>query len=30
VGAFVIVLREAFEACLVLSLNFAILKKTGQ
>jgi high-affinity iron transporter len=30
VGAFVIVLREAFEACLVLGLVFAFLDKTGQ
>src|SRR4051794_32673355 len=30
VGAFVIVLREAFEACLVLGLVFAFLNKTGQ
>jgi high-affinity iron transporter len=29
-GAFVIVLREAFEACLVLGLIFAFLNKTGQ
>lgn len=29
-GAFVIVLREAFEACLVLGLIFAFLDKTGQ
>lgn len=29
-GAFVIVLREAFEACLVLGLVFAFLNKTGQ
>jgi high-affinity iron transporter len=30
VGAFVIVLREAFEASLVLGLIFAFLNKTGQ
>jgi high-affinity iron transporter len=30
VGAFVIVLREAFEASLVLGLVFAVLDKTGQ
>jgi high-affinity iron transporter len=30
VGAFVIVLREAFEACLVVGLVFAFLNKTGQ
>jgi high-affinity iron transporter len=29
-GAFVIVLREGFEACLVCSLIFAFLSKTGQ
>jgi high-affinity iron transporter len=29
-GAFVIVLREGFEACLVCSLIFAFLTKTGQ
>jgi high-affinity iron transporter len=29
-GAFVVVLREAFEACLVLSLIFAFLTRTGQ
>jgi high-affinity iron transporter len=29
-GAFVIVLREGFEACLVCSLIFAFLAKTGQ
>jgi high-affinity iron transporter len=29
-GAFVIVLREAFEACLVLGLVFAFLDRTGQ
>jgi high-affinity iron transporter len=29
-GAFIVVLREAFEACLVLSLIFAFLTKTGQ
>jgi high-affinity iron transporter len=29
-GAFVIVLREAFEASLVLGLIFAVLNKTGQ
>ena len=29
-GAFVILLREAFEACLVLGLVFAFLSKTGQ
>ena len=29
-AAFVIVLREAFEACLVLGLVFAFLNKTGQ
>ena len=29
-GAFVILLREAFEACLVLGLVFAFLNKTGQ
>jgi high-affinity iron transporter len=28
-GAFIVVLREAFEACLVLSLIFAFLTKTG-
>jgi high-affinity iron transporter len=30
VGAFVIVVREGFEACLVCSLMFAFLGKTGQ
>jgi high-affinity iron transporter len=30
VGAFVIVLREAFEACLVLGIVFAFLDKSGQ
>lgn len=29
-GAFVIVLREAFEACLVLGIVFAFLKQSGQ
>jgi high-affinity iron transporter len=29
-GAFVIVLREAFEACLVLGIVFAFLDKSGQ
>src|SRR3954466_8755732 len=29
IGSFVIVLREAFEAALVLSLMFAFLKKMG-
>jgi high-affinity iron transporter len=29
-GAFVIVLREAFEACLVLGIVFAILDRSGQ
>ena len=29
-GAFVVVLREGFEACLVLGLVFAFLDRTGQ